>query len=109
MYIFIVQTLIIIILASVYQINGTKLKTYPIPLPPLKAQQAIVQKLDALSSETKKLEAIYQTKLNDLEELKKSVLQKAFSGQLSESGFSGLKDKKDLSGSKKNRVNSKVM
>ena len=45
-------------------------------------QQNIVQKLDALSLETKKLEAIYQEKINDLEELKKSVLQKAFSGEL---------------------------
>jgi type I restriction enzyme, S subunit len=48
----------------------------------LKEQQTIVQKLDALSAETKKLESIYQQKLNDLEELKKSVLQKAFSGEL---------------------------
>jgi len=45
-------------------------------------QQAIVQKLDALSAETKKLEAIYQTKINNLEELKKSILQKAFTGEL---------------------------
>jgi type I restriction enzyme S subunit len=48
----------------------------------LKEQQTIVQKLDALSNETKKLEAIYKQKINDLEELKKSVLQKAFSGEL---------------------------
>ena len=48
----------------------------------LKTQQTIVRKLDALSTETKKLEAIYQQKINDLEELKKSVLQKAFSGEL---------------------------
>ena len=33
-------------------------------------------------NETKKLEVIYQKKIEDLEELKKSVLQKAFSGQL---------------------------
>ncbi|MDP3360021.1 MAG: restriction endonuclease subunit S [Lutibacter sp.] len=52
------------------------------PFPSIKVQQAIVQKLDALSAETKKLEAIYQQKINDLEELKKSVLQKAFSGEL---------------------------
>lgn len=73
-----------VVISSVNQanINGTKLKTYPIPIPPLKAQQAIVAKLDALSTETKKLEAIYQQKINDLEELKKSVLQKAFSGEL---------------------------
>jgi type I restriction enzyme S subunit len=48
----------------------------------LQEQQIIVQKLDALSAETKKLEAIYKQKINDLEELKKSVLQKAFSGEL---------------------------
>jgi type I restriction enzyme, S subunit len=64
-------------------INGTKLKSYPIPLPPLKDQQTIVTKLDALSSETKKLETIYQQKLANLDELKKSILQKAFAGELS--------------------------
>ena len=53
-----------------------------IPLPPLPEQQPIVAKLDALSAETRKLEAIYQQKLADLDELKKSVLQKAFDGEL---------------------------
>jgi type I restriction enzyme S subunit len=33
-------------------------------------------------AETQKLEAIYQQKLLNLEELKKSVLQKAFNGEL---------------------------
>lgn len=46
------------------------------------AQQAIVRQLDALRAETKRLEAIYQQKLLNLEELKKSVLQKAFAGEL---------------------------
>jgi type I restriction enzyme S subunit len=32
--------------------------------------------------DTQKLEAIYQEKLSNLEELKKSLLQKAFSGEL---------------------------
>jgi len=60
-----------------------KLNKYQISFPKtIKEQQAIVQKLNALFAETKKLEAIYQQKLNDLEELKKSVLQKAFSGEL---------------------------
>lgn len=53
-----------------------------ISFPTLQEQQNIVQKLDALSTETKKLEAIYQQKINYLDELKKSVLQKAFSGEL---------------------------
>ena len=45
-------------------------------------QKNIVSKLDSLSAETKKLEAIYKQKLTDLEELKKSVLHKAFNGEL---------------------------
>lgn len=53
-----------------------------IPTPPIKEQQFIIQKLGALSAETKKLEVIYQKKIADLEELKKSILQKAFSGEL---------------------------
>jgi type I restriction enzyme S subunit len=59
-----------------------KLKEYSIPIPPIEEQEKIVKKLDALSVETKKLEAIYTQKIADLEEMKKSVLQKAFSGQL---------------------------
>lgn len=49
----------------------------PWPLPTLKEQQAIVRQLDALRVETQKLETLYQKKIADLEELKKSVLQKA--------------------------------
>jgi type I restriction enzyme S subunit len=48
----------------------------------LSEQKEIISKLGNLRAETKKLEAIYQKKINDLEELKKSVLQKAFSGEL---------------------------
>jgi len=60
-----------------------KLNKYQISYPKsIVKQQTIVQKIDALASKTKKLEAIYQQKINDLEELKKSVLQKAFSGEL---------------------------
>lgn len=46
-----------------------------------KGQQLMVKKLDSLSQETKKLEAIYTQKLADLEELKKSILAKAFNGE----------------------------
>lgn len=47
-----------------------------------KSQEEIIKKLDELSVQTKRLEAIYEQKLNDLEELKKSILQKAFNGEL---------------------------
>ena len=45
-------------------------------------QKVIIRQLASLKSKTKKLEAIYTQKLADLEEIKKSVLQKAFSGEL---------------------------
>ena len=58
------------------------LKNLLVPYPALKEQQTIVAKLDALSAETKRLEANYQKKTEDLEELKKSILQKVFNGEL---------------------------
>jgi type I restriction enzyme S subunit len=69
--------------ATVLGIKSSLLKKIEICFPKsIEDQQAIVQKLDALSAETKRLEAIYQQKILDLEELKKSVLQKAFNGEL---------------------------
>lgn len=52
------------------------------PFPPVAEQKAIVEKLNQLSAESNKLEEIYKRKIDDIEELKKSVLQKAFSGEL---------------------------
>ena len=67
---------------GVPHISGKQILDFSFTTPSLKEQQTIVQKLDALSTETKKLEAIYNQKINDLEELKKSILQKAFNGEL---------------------------
>lgn len=67
---------------GIKSLNQGSLSALIIPFPALKEQQTIIQKLDALSAETKRLEAIYQKKIVDLEELKKSVLQKAFNGEL---------------------------
>lgn len=65
------------------KLNQAMLNKIPIPFPPLEEQQTIVRQLDALRAETQKLEALYQKKIDNLEELKKSILQKAFSGELS--------------------------
>ena len=59
------------------------LKKMPINLPSLQSQKKIILQLDKLSTETKALENIYQQKLDHLEDLKKSILKKAFSGELS--------------------------
>ena len=56
-------------------------KVQEIAIPSLVEQKTIIQKLDVLSKNTKKLEDKYQKKIDDLEELKKSILQKAFAGE----------------------------
>jgi len=68
--------------AALMQINIRDVRQLLMIIPPLKKQKQIVQKLDKLSAETKKLELVYQQKLEDLEDLKKSILQKAFNGEL---------------------------
>jgi type I restriction enzyme S subunit len=69
--------------ATVEHINMKDIRAFKIyNLLPISEQQHIVSKIESLSTETKRLEAIYQQKLLNLEELKKSVLQKAFNGEL---------------------------
>ncbi len=63
-------------------ITKAGIEDFLINYPSFTEQRAIVVKLDDILAETKKLEAIYQQKLTDLEELKKSVLHKAFNGEL---------------------------
>jgi len=58
------------------------LKDILIPLPSLKEQNKIVENIELILVETKRLESIYKHKIVVLEELKKSVLQKAFNGEL---------------------------
>jgi len=65
-------------------INTKSVAELLVPLPNIKEQLAIEKKFNLISSETKKLEAIYTQKLADLEELKRSILAKAFNGELTE-------------------------
>jgi type I restriction enzyme S subunit len=68
--------------ASYPAVTDAEVKSIVIPFPSLKAQQTIVQKLEELKAESKNLESLYLQKLRDLGELKKSVLNKAFAGEL---------------------------
>jgi type I restriction enzyme, S subunit len=63
-------------------IGLTELRRFPLILPALSRQNTLVAELDALSAETQRLESIYQQKLAALDELKKSLLHQAFTGQL---------------------------
>jgi len=59
-----------------------KLKKYSISFPSIKEQENIVKKLDELLNFQRSIEKAYKEKANSIEELKKSILQKAFAGEL---------------------------
>ena len=73
---------------SIPQLTVPMIKDIEFAVPSIPEQKMIVKKLDALSEQTKKLEENYRKKLADLEELKKSVLQSAFTP---DSGFGETK------------------
>ena len=69
--------------ATVQGIKASLLKLIEISFPAdLSVHRSFVDKLDALSEETQRLESIYQQKLTALEALKKSLLHRAFTGEL---------------------------
>ena len=64
------------------KVNNEAVRTLPIRVPSIEIQKKAVTQLDALSAETRRLESIYERKLAALDELKKSLLHQAFTGQL---------------------------
>ena len=55
---------------------------FPINLPPISEQVLILESLNSISNETRRLESLYRQKLAALEALKKSLLHEAFNGEL---------------------------
>ncbi|MEQ8626069.1 restriction endonuclease subunit S [Ekhidna sp.] len=80
--------------------NASKLSEMIIHFPTSKKdQQSIVEELKSYLLRIEEIITKYQLKLSSLEELKKSILQQAFSGELtklSASGLTGLEDEQDL-------------
>lgn len=69
--------------ATVKGIKASLLKTIGISFPQsLDEQRQLVAQMDALAKETERLESIYKQKLYALDDLKKSLLHQAFSGNL---------------------------
>ncbi len=68
--------------ATYVGINIEDLRLLPVSAPTMDKQLEIISQLETLQASTQRLESIYQQKLNDFEELKKSILQKAFNGEL---------------------------
>lgn len=63
-------------------IGITKQLELPISYPNKELQLKLAEKFDALKEEIQRLDTIYKQKLSSLTELKESMLQKAFSGEL---------------------------
>lgn len=63
-------------------VNGKKLGQIILPLPTIDQQHCIVAYLDTLLNKNAKLTQYYQNKLEQLQSLKKSVLDSAFKGEL---------------------------
>lgn len=63
-------------------INGQKLKTYPLFLPSLSEQQRIVEEIETRLSQAEAVEVHIAEALQKTESLRQSILKKAFSGEL---------------------------
>lgn len=68
--------------ATVDTLTIRKLQSVQLYIPSLSKQNEIVKNINAVFTETKKLEKVYKHRLANLEELKKSVLARAFTGTL---------------------------
>lgn len=68
--------------AGMPKVNRDHLFAYKFPAPSISQQEEIAAKLDALADELLRLEVVLQRKLTTLDELKKSLLHHAFTGQL---------------------------
>ena len=74
------------------KLNQRMLNTIPVPFPTLEEQEKIVRQSELLYSNTLQLETHYQKCIDNLEELKKSILQKAFAGELKTERVEELKE-----------------
>jgi type I restriction enzyme S subunit len=68
--------------AALMQINIRDLRAITLFVPSLKEQSVMALTLSGLDTEVQRLTQIYERKLAALEELKKSLLQQAFNGEL---------------------------
>ncbi len=68
--------------ATMPNISNKDLAELEVQLPALALQDAYLLKIDALRSDCDSLQSHYRTKLADLDDLRQSLLQKAFAGEL---------------------------
>jgi len=69
--------------SAIPQLTVPMIKDYRIPVPSIEEQKRVIEKAETLKQQKENLESVYLEKIEGLEELKKSILQKAFAGELS--------------------------
>jgi type I restriction enzyme S subunit len=67
---------------GIQHFTGQALARFEVPIPPLQQVPTLVSEFDDLFAQVHDLQSIYQRKLAALDELKKSLLHQAFSGNL---------------------------
>jgi type I restriction enzyme S subunit len=67
---------------NIKSLNQGVLAAVLVPLPPRETQESTVEKLKILGREGEELKSIYEQKLKGLEDLKRSILHRAFTGNL---------------------------
>ena len=70
--------------ATVHRLETSVLTSFQIPIPESQEQEAIVKTASLLNRLKKELEIKYQSELDNLEELRQSILEQAFEGKLTE-------------------------
>lgn len=67
---------------GIQHFTGTSLARLIVPIPPDDVVELAVEKIETLSCEVQRLTSVYQQKLTALDELKQSLLSRAFAGGL---------------------------
>ncbi|MEH6726856.1 MAG: restriction endonuclease subunit S [Hyphomicrobiales bacterium] len=68
--------------AAAPHLNIGDIRQFPIPVPPLCEQKAMVEIIESHTNNRRLLQSAYGMKIQDLEDLRQSLLQKAFAGEL---------------------------
>ena len=68
--------------AGIQHFTGKALAKFEVPFPSAAVAKELIGAIETMQHSSVELEAIYQQKLQDLHDLRQSLLQKAFAGEL---------------------------
>ena len=68
--------------SGLYTLSISKVQALPVPIPPLREQQVIIEEIDRYLSVADAVEAVVDAELKRSDALRQSILKQAFSGQL---------------------------